>query len=142
MGFNTAIARLMETINELYKLKLQITFDQAPETWGWAIRTLLQLLAPFAPHVTEELWAQLGEKDSIHTSTWPQFDQHYLISDTMTIVVQVNGKLRGQIEVATDSQKEEILQAAQDDAKVAEHLASKEIKRTVYVPGKLVNFVM
>lgn len=142
MGFNTAIARLMETINRLYKLKLQVTFEQAPETWGWAIRRLLQLLAPFAPHITEELWAQLGEQQSIHTSEWPQYDKQYLIRDTMTIVIQVNGKLRGQIETAADASKEQILQAAQSETKVAEHLAGKEIKKSIYVPGKLVNFVV
>lgn len=142
LGFNTAIARLMETINDLYKLKVQLQFEQAPETWGWAIRTLLQLLAPFAPHITEELWAELGEKNSIHLSEWPKHDEHYLQSDTMTIVVQVNGKLRGQIEVDSGAGKDDILAAAQHETKVAEHLAGKDIKKSIYVPSKLVNFVV
>lgn len=142
MGFNTAIARLMETINELYKLKRQIAFEQAPEAWGWTIRTLLQLLAPFAPHITEELWQQLGGKSSIHVSEWPKYDEQYLMSDTMTIVIQVNGKLRGQIETAIDASKEQVIEAAQSDDKVTEYLAQKNIKKSIYVPGKLVNFVV
>jgi leucyl-tRNA synthetase len=142
MGFNTAIAGLMETVNELYKLKTTLRFEQAPETWAWAINTLLQLLSPFAPHIAEELWAQLGNEGSIHQSTWPTSDEQYLVSDTMTVVVQVNGKLRAQLEVASDATKEQILDAAQQDTRVAEYLQSSEPKKTIYVPGKLVNFVI
>lgn len=141
MGFNTAIAALMETVNDLYKLKTEVQFAQAPETWGWAMRTLVQLLAPFAPHITEEIWEQLGETQSVHLSSWPTYDEQYLTSDTMTIVVQVNGKLRAQVSVGSGADKDQIIAAAQDDPKVAEHLSGKEIKKTIYVPGKLVNFV-
>jgi leucyl-tRNA synthetase len=142
MGFNTAIAALMETINQLYKVKTRIQFEQAPETWGWAVRTTLQLLAPFAPHITEEIWEQLGEKGSIHLSNWPAYDEQFLTSDTMTIVVQVNGKLRAQIEVAPDTDKDDVLATAQAEPKVAEYLSGKEIKKSIYVPGKIVNFVV
>lgn len=142
MGFNTAIAALMETVNDLYKLKTEVQFTQAPETWGWALRTLVQLLAPFAPHITEELWEQLGKTESVHLSSWPTYDEHYLTSDTINIVVQVNGKLRAQISVASDANKDQIIAAAQSDAKVTEHLAGKELRKTIYVPGKLVNFVV
>jgi leucyl-tRNA synthetase len=142
MGFNTAIAGLMETVNELYKLKTLVRYEQAPETWGWAVATLVQLLAPFAPHISEEIWSQLGREGSIHTSEWPVQDEQYLVSDTMTIVVQVNGKLRAQLEVATDSTKEQILEAARSDKKVAEHIGDSEPKKSIYVPNKLVNFVV
>jgi leucyl-tRNA synthetase len=140
MGFNTAIAALMETVNELYKLKT--AHPVQGEAWRWALETLTQLLAPFAPHITEELWRQLGHADSIHTSEWPTYDKQYLLSDTMTIVVQVNGKLRAQLQVASDATKDQILAAAQADAKIAEYLKDKTLKKQIYVPGKLVNFVV
>lgn len=141
MGFNTAIAALMETINQLYKLRTSLPMSIHGQTWIWAMRTLLQLLAPFAPHITEELWTDLHGEGSIHISAWPEADAQYLVRDTITIVVQVNGKLRGQLSVAADTDKEAILQAAQSDAKVAEYL-NKPIKKSIYVPGKLVNFVV
>jgi leucyl-tRNA synthetase len=142
MGFNTAIAGLMETVNELYKLKTTIRYEQAPETWEQTISVLLQLLAPFAPHITEELWEQLGKEGSIHTSEWPVSDEQYLKRETMTIVVQVNGKLRAQLEVATDATKEQVLEQAHADEKVAEYLQEGGPKKSIYVPNKLVNFVV
>ncbi|HEU4914594.1 MAG TPA: leucine--tRNA ligase [Candidatus Saccharimonadales bacterium] len=141
MGFNTAIAGLMEAVNELYKLKALVRYEQAPETWDWAVMTLVQLLAPFAPHISEELWEQLGKEGSVHQSTWPAYDDQYLVSDTMTIVVQVNGKLRAQLEMPSDASKEQILEAARADEKVAGYVTG-EPKKSVYVPGKLVNFVV
>ena len=142
MGFNTAIAALMETVNELYKLKTLVRPEQAPQTWNWAVSTLLQLLAPFAPHMAEELWQQMGNEKSVHQSSWPVFEEQYLVSDTMTIVVQVNGKLRSQLEIASDAGKEQIIEAAKSDARVAEYLQAGEPKKTIFVPGKLVNFVI
>lgn len=142
LGFNTAIAALMEMVNDLYKQKTLVRFEQAPETWGNTIATLLQLLAPFAPHITEELWEQMGREGSIHTSNWPQHDAQYLVSDTMTIVVQVNGKLRAQLEVPADATEETVLAAAAQDEKVKTSIADQPIKKQIYVPKKLVNFVV
>jgi leucyl-tRNA synthetase len=142
LGFNTAVAALMETVNELYKLRPVVPVAANQATWRWTVETLVQLLAPFAPHITEELWAQLGHDTSIHTSDWPLVDGQYLVSDTMTIVIQINGKLRGQLVFPTDASKEHILETAQADTKVAEHLGGKSIKKSIYVPGKLVNFVV
>lgn len=139
MSFNTAIACLMETLNELYKIKQGTA---SAEEWRWALQAYLQLLAPFAPHITEELWAQLGNQGSIHTSEWPVHDEKYLVSDTVNIVVQINGKLRGQLQVAADASKDDILAQAKQDQKVAAHLADKTIKKEIYVPGKLVNLVV
>jgi leucyl-tRNA synthetase len=142
LSFNTAIAAMMEAVNELYRLKNEISYEDAPESWRWAIETLLQLLAPFAPHIAEELWAQLGHEESIHTSQWPAFDKQYLVSDTMTIVVQVNGKLRSQLELAVGTSKPEVIAAAEGDQKVAAYLAGKTIRKSIYIPGKLVNLVV
>lgn len=140
MGFNTAIASLMETTNQLYKIKAKKGFSD--KNWQFTIETLLQLLAPFAPHITEELWAQLGHKESIHTSEWPVHDEKHLVSDQITIVVQVNGKVRANIVVPATSSEEDIVKAAKADGKVAEYLNKKEARKTIYVPGKLVNFVV
>jgi leucyl-tRNA synthetase len=145
MGFNTAIARLMEATNELYRLKTSLPFTQAPVAWREAMQQFVQLLAPFAPHITEELWETLGHTDaadSIHTSQWPQYDEQYLHSDTMTIVVQVNGKVRAQLSVAADATKEQIVDTAKADTKIAGLIAGKELKKTIYVPEKLVSFVV
>jgi leucyl-tRNA synthetase len=142
LSFNTAISAMMEAVNALYVLKNTLPYDDAAETWRWAITTLVQLLAPFAPHITEELWSQLGLKDSIHISQWPGYDEAYLTTDTETIVVQVNGKLRAELTVNKQTDKDEIIAQATNHEHVKPFLADKKIKRTVYVPGKIVNFVV
>ena len=138
--YNTAIAALMQCTNELYKLKLQ-GFEPRKE-WQFALESLVQLLAPFAPHAAEELWHQLAHEDSVHVGHWPVHDPKYLVQHVLTIVVQVNGKLRGTIEVAADSTEEETVQAALAQENIKMQIANKEIVKTIYVPGKLVNFVL
>ena len=140
MGFNTAIASLMELVNDLYKAKAKNGFSDI-DSWKLALDNLLQMMAPFAPHIAEELWSQLGNKESIHTSNWPVHDPKYLVSDTMNIVVQVNGKLRANIAVAIDADEKTVINKATSDERVASYLTSKP-KKTIYVPGKLVNFVV
>lgn len=139
MGFNTAIAALMELVNELFRIKASDNY-QAVE-WQWALETLVQLLAPFAPHIADELWEQLGGEESVHITEWPVHDEKYLVSDTVKIVIQVNGKLRGQVEVAKDSQQVDVESAAKGVETVKTHLKG-EPKRVIYVPNKLVNFVV
>jgi leucyl-tRNA synthetase len=139
LGFNTAIAALMELVNDLYKLKAKDKF--ASKEWPEAITTLLQLLAPFAPHISEELWEQLGKKESIHTSEWPVHDEKHLVQANVIIVVQVNGKVRANIEMPVDSGKEVVLGTAKKDGKVATYLTG-DIKKTIYVPNKLINIVV
>ncbi len=142
MSFNTAIAAMMEAVNAYYAEKIKVPFDQAPATWRWACATFAQLLAPFAPHITEELWSQLGSQGSVHTSDWPQHDEQYLVQDSMIIVVQVNGKVRAQIEVPSDASQEQVVEAAKANEKAAAHLSGKDLKKSIYVPGKLVSFVV
>lgn len=141
LGFNTAIAALMEAVNELYKLKAQTPIAKN-DNWKWAIETLLQLLAPFAPHISEELWSQIGHQHSIHKSSWPEYDEQYLASDTMTIVVQINGKVRAQLTVAANASEETIIAAARADQKVQAHLNGQEPKKTIYIVGKLLSLVV
>ncbi|HEY8998892.1 MAG TPA: leucine--tRNA ligase [Candidatus Saccharimonadales bacterium] len=139
LGFNTAIAALMEMTNTLYKLKND---NFANGEWKFALESLLQMIAPFAPHMSEELWQQLGHDDSIHTSAWPKYDGKYLVDDTVTIVVQVNGKLRAQLQLPADVTEDQAVAAAKADAKVAATINGAEIKKTIFVKGKLVSFVV
>lgn len=141
MSFNTAVAALMEYVNELYRLKEQDKFANQT-AWSFAIDGLLQLLAPIAPHMTEELWHQLGREQSIHVSQWPAFDEHYLQSDTMTIVVQVNGKVRGQLSVPRGASEADIVSKAKANERVQVYLAGKDIKKSIYVHDKLISFVV
>lgn len=141
MNFNTSIAALMEFTNELYKIKAEKGFE-AGQSWKFALQSLLQLLAPFAPHITEELWQELGNTDSVHISGWPEWDEKYLVQNSVTIVVQVNGKVRGQVVVPADASEEATVEAAKADAKVASYLEGQTIRKTIYVPGKLVSLVV
>jgi leucyl-tRNA synthetase len=98
MGFNTSVASLMELVNELYKIKAAEKGFADRAAWQEALQNLLLLLAPFAPHITEELWHDLGHKESIHLANWPVFDPALLVEDTVTYAIQVNGKLRGLVQ--------------------------------------------
>jgi leucyl-tRNA synthetase len=138
--YNTAIAAMMQCTNDLYKLKTKGFGDQ--KTWRFALDSLVILLAPFAPHIAEELWHQLGHKDSVQVDHWPQYEDKYIVQDTVTIVVQVNGKLRSSILVDRSAEEADIVQAAQSDKKAAIYLDGKTIRKTIYVPQKLVNFVL
>jgi leucyl-tRNA synthetase len=140
LSFNTAIAALMECINELYRIKAADTYTSTE--WSWALETFQQLLAPFAPHIAEELWQALDQKGSVHVSAWPAYDEKYLAQDTRTIAIQVNGKLRGEVEIAVDTDEDAVVTAAKANEKVAAYLKGQALRKTIYVPGKLVNFVI
>jgi leucyl-tRNA synthetase len=135
LHYNTAIAHIMEYYNALAK----------HEGVGSKYKkTLVQLLAPFAPHMTEELWEVLGEQFSIHTSSYPTFDKGLLVEDTVTIVVQVNGKMRDSVSVARAkaSRQTEVETVAKQSEKVSKFLAGQEIKKVIFIPGKIINFVV
>ncbi len=138
--YNTAIAASMTTVNELYKLKVEHL--ARTEVWQEALEAVVVCVAPFAPHIADELWFQLGHHTSVHRDTWPEWSDEYLAQDTMTIAVQVNGKLRTALEVDATASEEAIVTAAKSDGKVAAYLEGKEIVKTIYVPKKLVNFVV
>ncbi len=132
LKFNTAIAALMTLVNTCEKT--------APTRDQYA--TLLQLLSPCAPHITEELWReQLGNTESIHLSAWPEYDSDKLTTDTVNIAVQVNGKLRATLTLPTDTDEEAAIAAARADANVAKWLDGATIARTIFVPQRLINFV-
>ena len=137
-SLNTAVAALMEFTNELYKFK---TAGFYPE-WKEILEDLLKLLAPFAPHLSSELWQQLGNSDFIDNAGWPKWNDEFLAESKVQVIVQVNGKLRGKIEVSKDAEQAEILEIARNEENVAKHLAEKEIVKQIFVKGKLVNFVV
>jgi leucyl-tRNA synthetase len=138
-SFNTAVASMMECANELYKIK-----DNSGISTQWknALGDLMKLLAPFAPHLAAELFEQLGFSETIEESGWPTWDEKYLKSDTVTIAVQVNGKLRGKITVAIDTTEEEIKKTALEHENVARFVDEKTLKKIIYVPNKIVNIVV
>jgi leucyl-tRNA synthetase len=138
--YNTAIAAAMAAVNDLYKYKVE--FLAKNPAWQEALEAVVACIAPFAPHMADELWFQLGHHTSVHRDSWPKWDDQYLVSDTITIAVQVNGKLRGEIQVATDADEATITAAAANESNVAAHLDGTEPKKTIYVRGKLVNFVV
>jgi leucyl-tRNA synthetase len=133
LSFNTAIAQMMVFTNAFTGI--------TPRPLG-AVRTLLQLLNPFAPHLTEELWEQLGFGGIIADQPWPTYDPQALIEDELELVVQVNGKLRDKLTVKRDASSAEIEAAALASPKAAEWTAGKTIRKVVVVPGKLVNIVV
>jgi leucyl-tRNA synthetase len=133
LRFNTAIAEMMVFINEATKATV------VPREW---FEMFVKILAPFAPHLAEELWQRLGHNQTIAFEPWPAHDEAKLARDVIAIGVQVGGKLRGQIEVAADASEQDILAAAHADAKVQQFLAGKPIKKAIYVKGRLVNLVI
>jgi leucyl-tRNA synthetase len=139
--YNTAIAAMMKATNELYEAKAKDGFGDR-ENWQFALESLVMLLAPFAPHAAEELWHDLGHKDSIHVNHWPVWEDKYLVGDTITLAVQVNGKVRAELQVEKDATREEVEAAAVGHDRIKELLDGKEPARVIYVPGRLVNIVV
>jgi leucyl-tRNA synthetase len=138
MNFNTAIAALMEAVNGLFKIKADHGYGA--QAWQETLETVVALAAPIIPHAAEEMWHDLGQETSVHSSDWPSYDEKHLVSDEITFVVQVNGKVRANIVVSADASKDEVIALAQADEKVATYIADG-IKKTIFVPAKLVNFV-
>ena len=133
--FNTAIAALMEFTNYLPGVKLPIA--EQVKVFG----VLLRLIYPFAPHLAAELWQRSGRSGRVWEQAWPVFDPKALRPQKITIVVQINGKLRGQVEVASDATEAAVVAVARQNDSVVRHLHGKTVTRTVYVPGKLISFV-
>ena len=137
LSFNTAIAGLMECVNDLYKLKTTGFTEQ----WQPALKTLIQLVQPFAPHMAAELWQQLGYGDQLDFAAWPEWDEAKIVRDTITIVVQVNGKVRAKLITAPDTSEADITAQALADDRVAKYLTGPP-KKVIYVKRKLVSIVV
>jgi leucyl-tRNA synthetase len=140
-GFNTAISAIMELVNGMSKYNETAGPTRDRVAAAEATRALVMLLAPFAPHLSEELWAQMGETGSVHSAAWPSYDPALCESDTITLIVQVNGKLRDRIEAPADISREEMEALARESERVLKHLEGRSIVKVIAVPGKLINIV-
>jgi leucyl-tRNA synthetase len=132
LGYNTAIAAMMEYINVLRK------GERTPHRSE--VEPLVQLVAPFAPHMAEEAWERLGHPVSVMDSGWPAYDADLAREELVQLAVQVNGKLRGTIRVSPNVTQDEALKAALDDAGIAKHVTG-EMRKVVFVPGRLLSLV-
>ncbi|MBE6663015.1 MAG: leucine--tRNA ligase [Ruminococcaceae bacterium] len=133
MKFNTAIAAMMAFVNEVYEYG-SLTNDE--------LSILIKLLNPFAPHLTEEMWEFMGNKTLASLEKWPEYDESKTIDDTVKIAVQVNGKLKATIDISKNISKDDALNVAKNEPKVAEFIAGKEVVKEIFVPGKIVNIVV
>ncbi|AEB09581.1 leucine--tRNA ligase [Desulfobacca acetoxidans] len=145
--FNTAIAALMELVNDLYKAREEPATDPssnhlAASVWREAIEVLILILSPMAPHLAEELWHHLGHPTSVYHEPWPQAEAAAMAADARLVVIQVNGKLRSKIEVAAAASDEEIKRLALTDTRIQELLAGQQVKKVVVARRKLVNIVV
>lgn len=143
MGFNTAIAAMMEMLNQLYRLRDKLPFTMAPEAWREAFALTIPMLAPFAPHMSEELWHTLGLSDqSVHIQRWPVWDDELIQEAITTIVVQINGKVRANLQMQAGADEAQVNARAHEDTNVSRHLEGKEVLKTIFVADRLINFVV
>ena len=138
-SFNTIISGLMELLNKMIKAKQSGAFGTP--AWTEAVEIYLKMMAPIAPHIAEELWSILGNSGSIHIQAWPTLDAEAAKEDEITLIVQVNGKLRDRISLPASHSEDDARKAALVSANVRSALAGKEAKKIIVVPGKLVNIV-
>lgn len=142
-NFNTAISAIMELVNAIYSYRRDLEPKQQHRgALHEAMTRLILILAPFAPHLTEEAWQTLGRKESVHRQPWPTYDPAILQLEEVEVVIQINGKVRGRITVSTGLAGEALLEAARVNERVSALLQGKEIVKAVTVPGKLVNIVV
>jgi leucyl-tRNA synthetase len=132
MAFNTAIAAMMEYVNEL----------TAKGATREDLLALVKLVGPFAPHLGDEAWEKLGEKGFLIEATWPTFDPALTIDAVVTLAIQVNGKMRGNLEIARDAAEDEIRKQALAVPNVAKHIEGKTVRKVIVVPGRIVNIVV
>ncbi len=140
LNFNTAISAMMETLNKLYIIKAKDKL--LSKQWPEIIKQFLLLMSPFAPHISEELWHQLGNNDLIHKQAWPKYDEKLMLEESVVYVIQVNGKLRGSIKAYITQSEEEVVNNAKNLPVIAKHLSGKNINKHIFVKNKLINFVL
>lgn len=133
LNFNTAISSLMILLNEITKHNCRSKI---------ILKNFIKLLSPFAPHVTEEIWQHMGEKDLVSLSAWPTFDSALTIDDLVSMGVQINGKKRGVIQVGVNATQEEAVKLAQSEDGLAKMLVGKEMQKIIYVPGRILNIIL
>lgn len=140
-NFNTAISSIMELVNAIY-LYREKEKNENSLILEEAVKNLVIMLAPFAPYLSEELWTKMGKETSVHEAKWPTFDEKALVLEEVTVVLQINGKLRGRIEVPTGMSKEETEKLALEQESIQDNIKDKTIQKIIIVPNKLVNIVV
>ncbi len=140
LSFNTAIAGLMDCVNQLYLIKAKDRYQSVQ--WQWALETLLKLIAPFAPYIAEELWEQLANQGSVHISSWPTYQEKYVAEEKTVFVIQINGKVRGQVRLAIGSSQADVEKEALKDPKIASYWEANKIVKKIFVPDKLLSLVI
>ncbi len=141
-NFNTAISAIMELVNATYAYRqAKDVAEQNQAVLKEALEKTILLLSPFAPHMAEELWNQLGHKESVHKQAWPGYDPEKLLVEEVEVVIQINGKVRGRMTVPTECPEKELIEKARENRRIGELLEGKEVKKIITVPGKLVNIV-
>jgi leucyl-tRNA synthetase len=133
LNFNTAISTMMIFINAVYKEEV------FPREYA---EGFIKLLNPIAPYITEEIWSMLGHKDTIAYEPWPTYDEAKTVTNTVTMVVQVNGKVRGKMDIDVNTSKDDMINLAKEIENVKKHIEGKEIVKMIAIPGKLVNIVV
>ncbi|MCH2315046.1 MAG: leucine--tRNA ligase [SAR202 cluster bacterium] len=137
--FNTAIASLMELTNTLTQAWERS--DLTSDAWNEAVSNLVAMMAPITPYLSEELWEATGHESSVHTQSWPEWDESLAADETITLVVQVNGRLRDRIEVPVGIEEDTAKETALSSPKIQPHIEGKDVSKVIYVPGRLVNIV-
>ncbi len=141
--FNTCVSRIMELVNEMYLYIQDVAQEEWNEKlWSETCNTLVRLLAPFTPHMAEELWEEIGQPYSVFNTTWPEHEESMLIADTIQMGVQINGKIRSQIDAPADADQNSVFALALADDKVKKYTDGKQIVKKLIVPKKLVIFVV
>ena len=139
-SFNTAISSIMELVNEMYKYKEGDNVNVG--LLGKAVKDLILILSPFTPHICEEMWEHIGQKESLVNMSWPEYDEAALVKDEVEIVIQVNGKLKDKLFVPNNSDRAELEKAALENKNIQALLEGKTVVKVVVVPNKLVNIVV
>ncbi|MCT4507434.1 MAG: leucine--tRNA ligase [Tepidibacter sp.] len=139
-GFNTAISALMELVNEMYKYKENKNRKECILKEG--VEAIITIISPFTPHVGEQLWTMIGKEGSVSEISWPKYDETALVKDEIEVVIQINGKVRGKLNVSSNITREEMQEMALEDEKIKEFTDGKEIVKVIAVPKKLVNIVI
>jgi leucyl-tRNA synthetase len=138
--FNTALAALMECNNALIKQQNEPVARSA--AYRQTLETMMQLLSPMAPHITEELWHLTGHKGSVHTSQWPTFDEALTRDEAFTLVMQINGKVRERVEVPATINEAEVREMVLNNPRIVSLIGDATIQKIIYIPGRLVNIVV
>jgi leucyl-tRNA synthetase len=138
--FNTAIAAMMELVNEMSGFEPEA--GQEMRAFRFGVESLLLLLCPFTPHIAEELWEMIGNKPSISLQPWPVWDEKMAADEEVELVIQINGKLRGKLMISAGLPDERIKETALRDGKIAEAIGGKTIRKVIVIKGRLVNIVI